>query len=140
ALRLWALRDLNPLIVAVALVLEDQPAHLEIKLLGIGQEVYRLQRLLLAGRLDDELAVSEYPAPGRPLEAHIGHFGERHHIDGPGENAGGEKQPLGRYYEVVLKPVPDLEQQPEHEKGPDPPDDQQRGAVAMGHRGGKQAG
>jgi hypothetical protein len=38
----------------------------------MGQMVHRLQRLVLPGRLDDELAVSEQAAPGGPLEAHIG--------------------------------------------------------------------
>jgi hypothetical protein len=46
-------------VVAVALVLEDQPADFKVKLLGIGQVVYPTQRLVLAGRLDDELSVSE---------------------------------------------------------------------------------
>jgi hypothetical protein len=51
--------------VGVVLVLEDEPAHFQVKLRRIGQTVHRLQRLVLPGRLDDELAASLAGQPRR---------------------------------------------------------------------------
>ena len=69
--------------------------------------VYLAQRLLLAGRLDDELAVTENAAPCRALEAHIRHLCERQHVHRLGENARSQQQALGSYHEVIFEPLLD---------------------------------
>lgn len=102
--------------------------------------VHRLQGLVLPGRLHDELAVSQQPAGGRPLEAHIRDLAERHHIHCFGDDAGGEKQPLRSYYEVFIEPFVDFVHQPQDKEEPHPPDHQHHGAVAVRDRGREQAG
>src|ERR1700722_10688028 len=101
-----------PKTIARARVLEDQAAHLDIELLRIGQVIDCAERLVLAGRLDDERAESEQPANWRPLEAHIRDLGQRHHAHGLLEYAAGGQKPRRRYYEVVFEPRVDLEKQP----------------------------
>ena len=76
------------LVGALLRVLEDQPAHLEVELLRVGDVIDVAQRLVLPGRLQDELAVAEQPAHRRPLEAHVRHLGERHHVHLVDEEAG----------------------------------------------------
>ena len=55
-------RDSEIVVVVFFLAGEDEPAHLEVKLLGVRQIVHHPQRLLLAGRLQDELTIPEQPS------------------------------------------------------------------------------
>ena len=58
-----------------------------------GQEADRAQRLVLPGRLQDELAVAEQPAQDRPVVRHVGDLDQRHHRDPAGEDAVGQDAP-----------------------------------------------
>ena len=120
----------SALVGAVLLVLEDQPAHLEVELLRVGKVIDVGQRLVLPGRLEDELAVAEEPAHGGALEGHVRHLGERHHVHIAGHDPAREHEPLGGDDEVGYRPLPDLHRQVKEEDSPQNPDNQEDGAVA----------
>src|SRR6266567_3319978 len=121
----------HALVGAILLVLEDQPAHLEVELLRVRQVVDIGQGLVLPGGLQDELAVAEDPAHGGALEGHVRHLGERHHVHIAGEDARREHEPMGGDDEVGYRPLPDLHRQVEEEDSPQNPDNQDDGAVAV---------
>ena len=56
--------DRDELGIVVAVIFpawEDQPADFEVELLGVGEKVHYAQRLVLAGRFQDELTIPEQP-------------------------------------------------------------------------------
>jgi predicted NBD/HSP70 family sugar kinase len=123
---------LSPALVgALFLVLEDQPAHLEVELLRVRQVVDPGQRLVLPRRLQDELAEAEDPAQGGTLEAHVRHLGERHHVHLAGQDSGREQEPLRGDDEIGLDPLEDLPHQAQEDEPPDDPDHQDGGAVSV---------
>jgi len=130
---------LTVLVGTFLFVLEDQPAYLEVKLLGIGQVIDVAQRLVLPGRLHDELAVTQDPADRGTLEAHVRHLGERHHVHFLGDQSGREQHPLRRDDEVGLRPLENLHEQPDEEQPPQDPDDEDDRAAAVRHRVGQPA-
>jgi glucokinase len=121
----------DALVRALLFVLEDQPAYLEVELLRVGEVIDDAQRLVLAGRFQDELAVSEDPAERGPLEAHVRHLGERHHVHFLRDQAGRQQHPLRRDDEVVLVPLEDLDGRPQQDQRPQDPDDEDHGPVAV---------
>ena len=127
------------LVRALLFVLEDQPAHLKVELLGIGEVIDDAQRLVLAGRFQDELAVPQDPAQRGPLEAHVRHLGERHHVHFLRDQAGRQQHPLRRDDEVVLVPLEDLDAGAQQEQRPQDPDDEDHGPVAVRDRVGQPA-
>src|ERR1700733_13059607 len=85
--------------------------------------------LVLAGWLHDERAVSEHPGDWRPREAHVGDFGQWHHVHGLFEYASGEQKPCRSYYKVIFEPRVDAEKQPDDQDEPGQPDDEQDRAL-----------
>jgi drug/metabolite transporter (DMT)-like permease len=130
----------GPGTVILVCFLEDQPAHLEIQLFGVREVIHVAQCLVLPGRLHDELAVPEYLAHRRPVEAHVGHLGQRHHVRPAVREALNQQQPLRRDDEVVKEPLDDLPHQPQQEDPPQEPDHHDGGGVAVGHRAAQPAG
>jgi predicted NBD/HSP70 family sugar kinase len=130
----------SALVGAVLLVLEDQPAHLEVELLRVGKVVDVGQRLVLPGGLQDELAVAEDPAQGGALEGHVRHLGERHHVHIAGHDPAREHEPLGGDDEVGYRPLPDLHRQVKDEDSPQNPDNQEGDAVAVREGAAQPAG
>src|SRR5205814_1856564 len=88
------LTALSPLISAVAGVLEDQAADLEVELLRVRQVLDPFERLVLPRGLQDELSVAEDPPRRGPLERHVRHLGQRHHLHLTGDQPGRENEPL----------------------------------------------
>jgi ROK family protein len=115
---------------ALVLVLEDQPAHLEVELLWIRKVIDVGERLILPGGLQDELAEAEEAAHRGSLEGHVRHLGERHHVHLAGDDARREHEPLGGDDEVGYRPLPDLHRQVQEEDSPQDPDNQEDDAVA----------
>lgn len=120
-----------PLVGALLLIPEDQPAYLEVELLRVGEVVNVAQRLVLPGGFQDELAEAEDAAHRGSLEAHVRHLGERHHVHLAGDDARREHETLGGDDEVGYRPLEDLHHQVQEEDSPQAPDDQDDGAVAV---------
>ena len=118
------------LVGALVLVLEDQAAHLEVELLWIRKVIDVGERLILPGGLQDELAEAEDAAHRGPLEGHVRHLGERHHVHLAGDDARREHESLGGDDEVGYRPLPDLYRQVQEEDSPQDPDDQEDETVA----------
>jgi glucokinase len=118
------------LVGTLVLVLEDQPADLEVELLWIRKIIDVGERLILPGGLQDELSEAEEAAHGGPLEGHVRHLGERHHVHLAGDDARREHEPLGGDDEVGYRPLPDLHRQVQEQDPPQDPDNQEDDAVA----------